>query len=197
MGMKELTARQKRILDIISEHVSEAGAPPTVREIAAASGITIGPAQRHIKALVTKGYLTHRAGVSRGVDLAFRDPHASVPVLGRVPAGSPVPPVEDLEGRVQVDRRALGKGEFFALRVKGDSMTGAGIFDGDIVVVRRQPSAEHGDIVVALAGGEATVKKLYSKGKDVWLEPANPKYGPIHSEDIQIAGKVVYLTRKV
>jgi repressor LexA len=195
--VKEITGRQKQILDFIADFAAEAGVTPTVREVASRLGITIGPAQRHLKALIAKGYLKHRAGISRGIDLALRAPQFSVPILGRVPAGSPVPPLEDVEGHVHIDRHAVGKGNYFALKVRGDSMTGAGIFEDDVVVVRQQETAEHGDIVVALAGGEATVKRLHRKGKDVWLEPANPKYKPIHSKDIRIAGKVVYLTRKI
>lgn len=195
--MKELTGRQRQVLEFVERFSAEAGAAPTVREVASGTGVTIGPAQRHLKALVDKGYLRHRAGVSRGMDVASRAPQAAVPILGRVPAGSPVPPLEDIEGHVHVDRHFVGKGNYFALRVRGDSMTGAGILDGDIVVVRQQQTAEHGEIVVALAGGEATVKRLHRKGRELWLEPENPKYRPIHSDDVRIAGKVVYLTRKI
>ncbi|MFH1368000.1 MAG: transcriptional repressor LexA [Elusimicrobiota bacterium] len=195
--MRKITDRQKKVLDFIEEHLSSSGHAPTVRETAARFNVNIGAAQKHISALVRKGYVKHSPGISRGLDIASRTPHATVPVLGRVPAGSPVPPIEDIEGHVHIDRDIAGKGDCFALKVKGDSMTGAGILEGDIVVVRHQQTADSGDIVVAMAGGEATVKKLRKKGRDVYLEPANPKYRPIHSNDIRIIGKVVYLSRKI
>ncbi len=96
-----------------------------------------------------------------------------------------------------MDKDIAGKGALFALKVKGDSMTGAGIFEGDIVVVRQQQTAEDGEIVVAMTGGEATVKRLVRKGREIYLKPENPAYKPINGKEIHIVGKVVFLTRKI
>ncbi len=193
--MQSLTHRQKEILDFITHGKEERGIPPTVREIAAYFRISIGPAQRHIKALVRKGVLRHTPLVSRGLDLPVRRPHLLVPVLGKVTAGIPVPPVEEAEESISIDRDYGGRGDLFALRVKGDSMTGSGIFEGDIVVVRRQPDAEHNEIVVAMVEGEAAVKKLVKQGRDTHLESTNPKYAPIRAREIEIVGKVISLIR--
>ena len=193
--MQPLTERQKEILNFIIGAKDERGIPPTVREIAAHFRISIGPAQRHIKALVRKEYLRHTPSVSRGLDVPSHRPHMLVPVLGKVAAGIPIPPVEEAEESVAVDRDYAGRGELFALRVKGDSMTGSGIFEGDIVVVRRQPDAEHSDIVVAMVEGEAAVKKLIKQGRDAHLESTNPKYAPIKNREITIVGKVIRLIR--
>jgi repressor LexA len=195
--MEELTGRQKEILAFIEDHVAGAGHAPTVREIAQAFHISIGPVQRHIKALARKGHIIHRPGISRGMDLARRKPLAGVPLLGRVPAGPPTIPYEDVQDHVYIDKKYLAGGSVcFALRVRGDSMTGAGIFEGDVIVVRQQQAADDGDIVVALVDGEATVKTLRRRGGEVFLEPANPKYAPIHGREIRVMGKVVHLTRE-
>ena len=195
--MDKLTEKQKRILDFINESFSHSGHAPTVRETAAHFGVSIGAAQKHLAALVHKGFVTHTPGISRGIDPISRKPHVSVPILGSVPAGSPLEAIENTEGHLQVDADIAKGGQYFALKVKGDSMTGAGIFEGDTIVVRQQQTADDGDIVVAMVRGEATVKRLRGKDGDVFLEPANPKYKPIRGKDIKIHGKVVYLARKI
>jgi repressor LexA len=193
--MEKLTPKQKEILDHITHAAADTGCTPTIREIAASFKLSIGAIQKHLKALVKKGYLKHKAGLARGLEPANRKPLAAVPVLGRVPAGLPVPPLEDAGDFLYVDKNILRSGNYYALKVKGDSMTGAGIFEGDLIVVRQQPVAEDGEIVVALVEGEATVKKLRKKGDTVYLEAANPKYAPIEANEISVLGKVVYLTR--
>ena len=195
--MEKLTERQKQILDFITDFLSGSGFAPTVREIAGHFKISIRPVQKHIEALVRKGHLRHKPMVSRGLDPASRKPLVSIPLLGRVPAGVPLQPLEYAEDHVQVDRDAVGSGKCFALKVKGDSMTGSGIFDNDTVIVRQQPGAEHNDIVVAMVDGEATVKKLFKKAGDVFLQATNPKYRPIRARNIEILGKVIYLMRKI
>jgi repressor LexA len=192
--MEQLTERQREILRFIESHLSEAGHTPTVREIAAAFHITIGPVQRHIKALERKGHIHHRPGMARGIDLSQRKPLAGVPLLGAVHAGTPAIPYEDVEEHVYIDRKFLAGGACFALRIKGDSMTGAGIYEDDVIIVRQQQVADDGDVVVALVDGEATVKTLRRRSRGTCLEPANPKYQPIYG-DIKILGKVVQLTR--
>ena len=117
-----------------------------------------------------------------------------VPLIGRVTAGLPILAVEDIEGYVPFDS-THSSGEHFALNVRGDSMIGAGILDGDIIIVRRQPAAQQRDIVVALLGEEATVKRFVVRDGHPWLMPENPDYEPIDARDAQILGKVVSLTR--
>jgi len=192
--MQELTARQKEILTFIADSVTESGRTPTVREIAHHFSISIGPVQRHLKALQRKWHLTHKPGISRGIDVVSRKPLAAVPLVGRVPAGIPAIPLEMVEDHVHLDRDIVRNGVHFALRVKGDSMTGSGILNGDVVVVRQQADAENGEIVVALVNGEGAVKKLKKTKAGVHLESTNPAYAPLHG-DITVIGKVVYLLR--
>lgn len=195
LTVERLTRRQKQILDFITDFVSGSSSAPTVREIAEKFGISIGPVQRHLKALIRKGYLKHKPGVSRGIDLVFRKALVAIPVLGRVPAGVPVPPVENVEDYIYLRKDVAKSGNYFALRVKGDSMTGSGILENDLVVVKQQPTAENNDIVIAMVDDEAVVKKLRRKGKGVYLESTNPEYKPISVKQIKILGKVVYLMR--
>ncbi|MBN1824363.1 MAG: transcriptional repressor LexA [Endomicrobiales bacterium] len=195
--MEHLTEKQKKILGFIMNHMSKEGHAPTIREIASKFGITIGPVQRYLKALEKKGHLRHKGGLSRGIVASSHKPWVRVPLLGSVPAGRPTEAIEGIEDYIYLDKDIAPSGTYFALKVKGDSMTGAGIFEGDTVVVRHQPTAEDGEIVVAKVGGaEGTVKRLRKKGGAVWLHPENPRYEPIGG-DIEISGKVVYLARKV
>lgn len=195
--MDKLTEKQKRIFDFINESFLQSGRAPTVRETAARFNVNIGAAQKHIAALIHKGFVMHTPGISRGLDPVFRKSQVPVRILGKVTAGTPVEAIEDTEGYLHIDADIAKNGQHFALRVKGDSMSGAGILEGDIVGVRQQQAGDDGDIVVALVDGEATVKKLRRKDGEVYLEPANPRYKPIRSKDIRIIGKVVYLSRKI
>jgi repressor LexA len=155
-------------------------------------------AREHLDALVEDGRLKKQPGVARGFRLPGRGeaPTVMVPLLGRVPAGPLDAAIEDLEGHLPVQTRRA-PGELFSLRVRGNSMKDAGILDGDIVVVRRQPRAESGDVVVALVGDEATVKRLHLKRGRIELHPANDAYEPIVPEscDVKILGKVVEVRR--
>lgn len=193
--MEELSEKQKQILDYLNGFMAEHGRAPTVREIAAAFHITIGPVQKHLKALVRKGHVRHQPGIARGLSLHSHRSLVAVPVLGRVTAGLPAEPLEDIENYVYVDRSVVQSGDYFALRVKGDSMTGAGIFDGDVLVVRRRNVADDGAIVVAMIDGEATVKYLRRRKGRVWLAAANPAYADIEADEITVLGTVVYLAR--
>ena len=196
--MEQLTEKQKRILDFITDHTAKEGHAPTIREIASRFRITIGPVQRYLKTLVKKGHLKHRSGLSRGIMVSSHKPWSRVPVLGSVPAGNPAEAIEGIEDYLYIEKDMVLSGTYFALKVKGDSMTGAGIFDGDTIVIRHQPDAEDGEIVVAkVDGGEGTVKRLRKNGNEVYLQPENSKYEPIRGSNIEIAGKVVYLTRKI
>jgi repressor LexA len=155
-------------------------------------------AREHLDALLEAGRLKKDPGVARGFHLPGRGeaPTVMVPLLGRVPAGPLDLAIEDLEGHLPVQTRRP-PGELFSLRVRGDSMKDAGILDGDVVVVRRQPRADSGDVVVAMVGDEATVKRFRVKRGRVELHPENDAYQPIIPEpgDVKILGKVVEVRR--
>jgi len=175
------------------------GRPPTVREVMEAFGFrSPQTAREHLDGLVEDGRLKKEPKVARGFRLPGRGeaPTVMVPLLGRVPAGPLDLAFEDLEGHLPVQTRS-SPGELFSLRVRGDSMKDAGILDGDVVVVRRQPRADVGDIVVALVGDEATVKRFRMKRGHIELHPANDAYQPIVPEpgDVKILGKVVEVRR--
>ena len=209
-----LTARQEQILRFIGGRMRSAGSPPTVREIGERFGISsTGAVRNHLAALFKKGVLRKVPGVSRGLRLASHleeegasrwgeEPHTQgIPILGQVVAGQPLLSEEALDGHIGVDRSLLprGGGSVFALRVKGDSMAGAGIQERDLVLVRKQEQAESGDVVVGVVDGEATVKRFKRRGRDLWLEPENPAYRPIRMGQKggdRIIGKVVGLIRR-
>ena len=175
------------------------GRLPTVREVQGALGFRSATAARkHLEALVSEGRLAHDPGKARGYRLpeGTGGPSVMVPLLGRVQAGPLTAAVEDPEGYIPV-QAAGARGELFALRVQGKSMTGVGILPGDIAVVRRQPTAETGDVVVALVGDEAAVKTLRLRRGRVELHAENPDFPPIlpRPEDVTILGKVIEMRR--
>ncbi len=176
-----------------------AGRPPTVREVKEALGFrAVQTARQHLEALVAEGRLAADRGVARGYRLPGRGrPPVLVPLLGRVPAGPLDTAVEDLEEYLPAEARE--EEELFALRVKGQSMTGAGILPGDVVLVRRQPTAESGEIVVARVGDEATVKRLRLQRGRAELHPENPAFAPLVPDpaELQILGVVIELRRKL
>jgi len=198
--MEDLTPRQRQVLDFVSACLERRGYPPTLREIAAHLGIsgTLGAA-KHLDALERKGHIRKSAGSSRGLSLTGRPaPSVSLPVVGTVRAGAPQPAVEEIEGHFAIDPAQRRGGAFF-LRVKGDSMIGAGILDGDLALVRPQPTAANGEIVVALIDGEATLKRFFREGEQIRLQPENPALAPIvlrpGDGEVALVGKVVGLFR--
>ena len=212
--MRELTSRQQEVLGFMRGFQARHGVPPTVREIGERFRITPRAAFDHLKALERKGELQRRPSAgrtSRALTLTDRGgsgrTHHSVPILGRIAAGAPLLAQENREGEVPIAAVALpGRGEdVFALRVRGDSMIDAHICDGDLVLVRRQDSAQQNDIVAALiesdAGGEpeATVKRFLRDGPRVVLKPENPTMAPIIVDParrpVRILGKVIGLLR--
>ncbi|HLF17657.1 MAG TPA: transcriptional repressor LexA [Candidatus Omnitrophota bacterium] len=197
MKTKELTSKQKQVLKFIYESIKERQLPPTIREIARQFGFSsTGTVRDYLKALVTKGYVKISSRKSRAIELV-RESLFSVPILGRVQAGLPTLAVEEIEGYLDLDSLVFSDESTFALRVKGDSMRGAGILSDDLVLVKRQNVAQTGETVVALMGEEATVKKLKKVGKDYFLEPANPRYKPIKiDEQVSIIGKVISVIRR-
>lgn len=205
MMRPKLTARQQEILDYIERVVSTTGVPPSIRQIGAALGISSTNGVRsHLKALEKKGYIHRSLRTSRGIAMLDRIKQSAtaalqetveVPILGRVTAGMPILAVENRDGNLQLDPSLIKSSDTFALRVEGDSMIEAGIFDGDYVLVRPQPSAENGDIVVALLGDEVTVKRFFRETDGIRLQPENVNMAPIYASDVQICGKVTSLIR--
>lgn len=207
--MKELTARQREIFDFIRKSVIKIGRPPSLREIGEKFAINSTNGVRSVlEALERKGYIKRNRYLSRGIEIIKETPDhydekqfRTVPWIGRVAAGSPVWAEQNIEGNFYIDR-SFAPGEYiFALRVTGDSMKNAGILDGDYVLVRRQQTAQKGDIVVAQIDDEATVKRFIPEKKRIRLEPENPDYGPIiverNAPGFTIAGKVIGLMRKM
>jgi repressor LexA len=200
MGRTPAGETRGRILAFIRERIL-AGVPPTLHEIQEEFGFaTVRTVQEHVEKLVHERALVREPRVSRG----FRLPAAEqrerqvefIPVLGRVAAGPLAAAVEELEGHIAIQPSHRGK-DFFALRVRGESMKDIGILHGDLVVVRRQPTAESGEIVVALVGDEATVKRLVKKKRRLELHAANSAFSSIvpKPEDVRILGKVVEVRR--
>lgn len=190
---------RRAVYAFILQKVSE-GQPPSVREIQAHFGFkAVQSAQEHLDGLVADGLLVREAGQARSYRPATAPrPLSPVPVLGRVRAGLLAEAIEAPEGHVMVD--APRGAELFALRVRGDSMVGAGIVEGDVVVVRRQPDAPDGRIVVAMVDGEATLKRLRREGRRVILEAANPAYAPIVVEapaEVTLLGVAIELRRSL
>ena len=203
--MSDITDRQQRILDFIADTVRDRGYPPTVREIGEAVGLTSSSSvHAQLANLEKKGLLHKDPTKPRAMTLATDEARAAgtvVPLVGRIAAGSPVLATEEVEEYVAVPSDFARNGDHFALRVSGDSMVGAGILDGDLVVVHPQDAATDGDIVAALLPGpaedEATVKRLGHDGPRVMLIPENPALSPFEMLDGRILGKVVAVLRKL
>jgi len=219
----ELTPRQKEIFNFVKAFIKERGYPPSVREIGEHFDIYPRAVFDHLKALEKKGYLKRRSSMSRGLEvLVFQgyEPYGSyqragpygehlkkegrlpireIPVLGRVAAGKPILAVEHVEGTIPLPTEWVKGREVFLLKVRGDSMSPY-ILPDDYVVVRSQPSAENGDVVVTLVGEEATVKRFFKKGRKIELKPDNDHWEPIQIEEgtgeVQILGKVIGVFRK-
>ncbi len=196
MTNTNLTQKQKDVLKFIYEQIRNCQSAPTIREIGEKFGFSsTGTVRDHLHALVQKGYIRIHEGKSRAIEL-IKEALFQVPVLGQVQAGMPVYAAEDLLGYLNLDQFAFPGPDVFALRVKGLSMKDAGIMEGDFVLVRKQEHAQPGDIVVALLGEEATVKRLARRGADYFLDPANPAFQPIPlTPETSIIGKVLQVVR--
>ncbi len=202
----KLTRRQQEILDYIEHCVRVDGMPPTRAEIVDHFGFASpNAAQCHLRALARRGAIELRSGTARGivplqtsVPAAAESETLAVPVIGRVAAGSPLLAIENREDKVRVDPALFHPRPDYALRVKGDSMTGAGIQDGDLLVVHRSPEARSGQIVVARINDEVTVKRLRRRGRGITLQAENPSYGDIavkSGDDFAIEGLGVGVIR--
>ncbi|WP_152363459.1 transcriptional repressor LexA [Microlunatus speluncae] len=222
-----LTPRQRRVLEVIKETVEARGYPPSIREMGDAVGLASSSSVAHqLKVLESKGFLRRDPNRPRALEVLMPgDPAAAavaksvaaasqsefdesevgnsfpapvhVPVLGRIAAGGPILAEEQVEDVFALPRQLVGEGELFLLEVRGDSMVDAAICDGDWVAVRREQTAENGDIVAALLDTEATVKTFKRTGNQVWLMPHNPAYDPIDGNHAKILGKVVAVLRRV
>lgn len=199
--MEELTDRQEEVLDYILHMLEEKGYPPSVREICDAFGFSsTRGALRHLEALERKGFISRAPG-ARAIQVrdALREAATYLPLVGEVPAGPLRYASEEVEEWMPVPSRWGGEGRFL-LRVKGDSMIGDGICDGDLVVVDPRAAVEEGEITVALVDEEATVKRLRRRGRAIELEASNPAYPPLRVKageaEVRLAGKVVALLRE-
>ncbi len=193
MVMEHLTKSQQKVYDFLRREAST-GVPPTVREICAGTGLrSTSTVHAHLKTLERLGYITREAGLNRSIRLEGENPTTQVPILGRVTAGVPILAVEDIEGYLPFPLKE-GK-ELFALHVSGLSMKNAGILDGDYVVAEHTASAEDGEIVVAMIDDEATVKRLFREKDVVRLQPENPDFYPIYSDNVTVLGKVIAVVR--
>jgi repressor LexA len=198
-----LTKRQREIFDFIKRYSSEHGYPPTVRDIGKAIGLTSSSTvHAHLSNLEKLGLLRRDPTKPRALELLGEAARkvvkpAGLPLVGRVAAGAPVLAEENIEDYVPVPEIAGGESGEYVLRVAGDSMKNAGILDGDYVVVRPQKTAADGEIVVALVGEEATVKRFFKEKDHVRLQPENDDFEPIRSRDAEIIGSVVGVCRRV
>ena len=206
---RELTARQRQILDFIRSEIHRRGFPPSVREIGEAVGLSSSSTvHSHLAALEAKGLLRRDPSKPRALEvLDYRDTERgidyesvqAVPLVGQVAAGAPILAAENIEATLPLPTSFAGEGTFI-LRVKGDSMIEAGILDGDFVVVRQQSDATNGDIVVALLDEDATVKRFYREDGRVRLQPENSAMDPIYvgqDASLRILGRVVALFRRI
>ena len=204
--MDKLTKKQKRILEYIEKFMSDNAYPPTFMDICNRFSLTIGTVQDHIYVLVKKGYLEKIKNKARGFRIIknsegiylqkTKQDCDLIPLYGNVAAGEPIFADNNIQGYIMREKNQKGHKLHFALKVKGDSMIDSGIYDGDIVLVRKQESADDGDIVIALLEDEATVKRLKKTKIKAYLEASNVKYKAIINKPFSIIGKVIELRRK-
>ena len=201
--MKGLTVRQKEVLEFIRTFISRHRFPPTIREIAGFFKVSPKSAHDHVRAMEKKGFLSFNKNHSRTIEVLAgagirEDGLRRIPVLGTVAAGNPVFADENMEDSLSVSEKLLKNGEYFALRVKGESMTGAGIFDGDLAIIARDCQARDGDIVVALLNDEnATLKRFYLEKNRVRLEAENPEFKTRYAQkrNVLILGRLAHVMR--
>lgn len=167
-----------------------------MREICEEVGLSsTSTVHHHLNALESKGFITREHGVNRCIQITGEEKSVSVPVMGKVAAGNPIVAIEDVECYVPVPEQLSRGKELFALRIQGESMIKAGIFNNDIVIVKRTPVAENGEIVVALVDDSATVKRFFKEEGHFRLQPENDSYDPIIVDDVILLGKVISLVR--
>jgi len=201
----KLTDRQQEILEFIEAYVEKHGVPPSVRDIGERFHIYPRAAHDHLRALERKGFIKRTPLKSRSVQLAKKRrlthliPGQGVPIVGRIAAGTPILAVENIEGGLVVDKNMFKGDECFAVQVKGDSMIDDHILEGDYVILRKQATAEKGDVVAVLVDEDVTLKRFYPHGREVELRPANQRLQPLRfkADEVQILGKMVGLLRRI
>ncbi len=196
--MEQLTTKQKRVLEFIEGSIRD-NMPPTIREIAQNLGFSsTGTVRDYLGALQKKGYLKRCENKSRAIELTG-PVSKGIPILASITAGNPDLAYEDIQGYLNPDDLFLGRlsqNDVFALKVKGNSMIEAGINEGDIAIIKKQPQAQDGDIIAALLGNnEATLKIFRQRNKSIYLDPANKDYRPIHKE-FSVIGRLITIVRK-
>lgn len=196
----------ERVYRFLRDWTSAKGSPPTLREIAHHLGYSSPNSVRyHLKLLEEMGRVRRAPRQARGTmpetsSRKTRKPAEGIPIIGRVAAGVPLMAEENWEGELPLEASWLGQGTFFALHVQGDSMTGVGIHNGDLALIRKKATAEDGDIVLALLDDEATIKRFRYRGGRIWLKAENPDYKPIRvtkSSDLRVLGVIVGLYRSI
>lgn len=197
--MRAAQLNQQRILDFIKQEIEDKGYPPSVREICTAVGLkSTSTVHAHLNHLEQQGLIRRDSTKPRALEVidGTQARGRSVPLVGRVTAGLPILAIENIEEYLMLPKELLGHGDIFCLRVQGESMIEAGILDGDIIAVREQNDARNGEIVVAMIGDEATVKRIYYEESRVRLQPENCTMEPIYADEVQVLGKVVTLIRR-
>jgi len=205
---RDMTDRQRQVLDFIKAEVRRQGFPPTVRDIGEAVGLSSSSTvHAHLSALEAKGLIRRDPSKPRALEVLDREIAplqqlhvrnvVELPVVGAVAAGTPILAEENVESTIALPTEVVRDDSTFVLRVKGDSMVDAGILDGDYVVVRQQATADNGDIVVAMLEDEATVKRFYREADRIRLQPENPTMDPIYARDVSVLGKVVAVFRRM
>ena len=200
--MRPITRRQSEVLGFIKHYIHANKYPPTIREISVNFDISVKGAYDHVKALEKKGVIHCDTNRSRAIEVLEDRPGydtseevSEVPLVGNVAAGAPLLAAENFDGTIKVPASYLRNRECFALHVNGDSMDGAGILDGDIAIIAKQPVAENGDIVVAMVDEAVTLKRFYRESNRVQLKAENPAYPPIYTRDVRILGKLAHIVR--
>jgi repressor LexA len=198
--MKELTDRQKQVLSFIANYIKKNSYPPSIREIADHFEISVKGAHDHITALRKKGHLRQADKRPRTMGLTHSRPEdadlVEVPILGTVAAGIPVLAEENFDGNVLLHRSMLKKNKkYFALKVKGDSMSGAGILEGDTAIIEKQSTVHNGEIAVAVIDEAVTLKRFFKESSRIRLQAENPAYKPLYSQEVKILGKLFTIIR--
>jgi repressor LexA len=199
--MKELTERQKEVLSFIGDFIKKHSYPPTIREIADHFSISVKGAHDHITALRRKDHLRQADKRPRTLELTHATPEdnsmlVDVPLLGNVAAGLPLLAEENSDEKITLHRSMLRKNKkYFAMKVKGDSMSGAGIIEGDTAIIEKANTVKNGEIAVALIDEAVTLKRFYKESSRVRLQSENPAYKPIYSHDVKIVGRLYTIIR--
>jgi repressor LexA len=198
--MKELTQRQKEVLSFVAEYINAHSYPPTIREIADYFFISVKGAHDHVTALKKKGCLKQTGKRSRTMELVKtggdEDGIVEIPLLGTVAAGQPILAEENWDGSIVMHGSMLKRNrKYFALKVRGDSMLGAGIMDGDTAVIEKQNTVRNGEIAVAVVDEAVTLKRFFRESTRVRLQAENPAYSPIYSQHVKILGRLARIIR--